>query len=131
MHSVARRIIAPLAAAALVAIAATPGVAQQAPAADTPVTLTSAERAQYVGVYELDTPDGVMRINVYEEGDRLMGLPEHDNEPSTLTPLGEHRFRPVLMQEAVLTFSVEEGRAVSFAIEFPDERGTVIAFRRP
>jgi len=131
MHRAARRIIAPLAAFALVAIAATTGSAQQAPASDAPVTLTSAERAQYVGVYELDTPDGVMRINVYEEGDKLMGLPEHDNEASPLTPLGEHRFRPALMQEAVLTFSVDEGRAVSFAIAFPDERGTMIAFRRP
>lgn len=109
--------------------------AQSAPATpsaegDAAVTLTAQERARYVGTYEVETSDGLMAIHVYEEGDRLMARPEHEEEPSALIPLGEHRFRPVLADQAVITFAVENDRATSFTIVFPDERGTMVAQRR-
>ncbi|HEX6926843.1 MAG TPA: hypothetical protein VF167_15580 [Longimicrobiaceae bacterium] len=99
--------------------------------ADTAVALTAEERARYVGTYEVETSDGLMAIHVYEEGDGLMARPEHEEEPSPLIPLGEHRFRPVLADQAVITFAVENDRATSFTIVFPDERGTMVAQRRP
>jgi hypothetical protein len=134
MQSSALRLVRPLIAVSLLLGAATAAEAQNAPAApsaDATVTLTPAERARYVGVYEMETPEGTMAIHIYEEGEKLMGRPEHEDEPSVLTPLGEHRFRPVLMAEAVIRFTIENDRALNFAIDFPDERGTVLAFRRP
>jgi hypothetical protein len=122
-----------LVAGLLFATAAIAG-AQQAPAdpsAAAVAPLTQAERARYVGVYDAETPDGVMPIHIYEEGERLMGRPEHEDEPSPLTYLGEHRFVPDLMQEAILTFTIEGDRATRFTIAFPDERGTMVATRRP
>lgn len=134
MHALPRRLLLPVFSTALLLGAAGAASAQEpAPAAATEqtVTLTAPERARYVGVYDMETPEGKMSIRVYEEGDALLGMPEHEDEPSVLTPLGDHRFRPVLMQEAVLRFVVENDRAISFAIDFPDERGTMMAFRRP
>ena len=112
------------------AIASAQEPAAAAPTA-APVALTDADRAQYVGVFEADTPDGAMSIQIYQADGRLMGRPEHEDEPSPLTPLGNHRFRPDLLEEAVITFTVENGRATKFAIAFPDERGTLIAIRKP
>lgn len=129
------RLIRPLLALSLVFGAASVAAAQNgsapAPTAEAAVTLTAAERAVYVGVYELATPEGNLAIHIFEDGDRLMGRPDNEEEPSPLTPLGDHRFRPVLMQEALLRFTVENDRAINFAIDFPDERGTMLAFRRP
>lgn len=102
-----------------------------APSAEATVTLTAEERARYVGVYEVETPEGTMAIHIFEEGDQLMGRPENEDEPSVLTPLGEHRFRPVMAREALIRFSVEDDQAINFSIAFPDERGTMMAFRRP
>jgi len=133
MNRITRTLLFSLSAALLLAGGAAPASAQQSPAAaaEQTVTLTAADRARYVGAYELETPDGMMVIRIFEQGEALMGQPEHEDEPSVLTPLGDPRFRPVLMSEAVLRFTVENDRATAFAIDFPDERGTVMAFRRP
>ena len=122
-----RRMI--LGAAMLIPFAATAGAQQvPAPAAAAPVALTAEQRAQYVGVYEAPTDNGALRIHIYEQGERLMGRPDGD-DPSPLVPAGEHRFRPEMANDAVVTFTVENGRATSFAIVFPDERGTIVAVR--
>lgn len=134
MHRLSRRLLPTVLGTALMVGAAGAASAQEAPPAAAPeqtVTLTAEERARYVGIYDMETPEGAMSIRVYEEGDALLGMPEHEDEPSVLTPLGDHRFRPVLLRDAVLRFVVENDRAISFAIDFPDERGTVMAFRRP
>lgn len=129
------RLSRPLLALSLVFGAASVASAQDAsapaPTAEATVTLTADERAVYVGVYEVTTPEGTLAIHIFEEGEQLMGRPENEDEPSPLTPLGEHRFRPVMAQEALLRFTVENDRAINFAIDFPDERGTMLAFRRP
>jgi hypothetical protein len=127
------RIVRPLVAAALLSTAASVASAQQAPTQSTTptdVTLGQEERARYVGVYETETPEGVMKIHIFEDGERLMGRPENETEPSPLTPLGDHRFRPELATELVLTFTVENNRASHFALTFPDDRGTLMAYRR-
>ena len=134
MRNLSTRLLRPLLGAALLCSAATLADAQQAPApaaGEATVKLTQEERARYVGVYEAPTPDGPLRIHVYEQGERLMGRPENDDEPSPLTPLGEHRFRPDMASEAVITFTLEEGRVTRFTIVFPDERGTIVAVRTP
>ena len=134
MRTPSTRFLRPLLAAALLLTAAAAADAQQAPApaaSEATVKLTADQRARYVGVYEATTPDGPLRIHVYEDGERLMGRPENDDQPSPLTPLGEHRFRPDLASEAVITFALEEGKVTRFTIVFPDERGTVVAVRRP
>lgn len=100
-------------------------------AAEEAAPLSETERARYLGVYEIETPDHVMQVRIYEAGDRLMALPDDDDEPSHMTPLGNHRFRPDLMSEVVVTFAVDGDRATSFSIVFPDERGTVVAIRKP
>jgi len=122
-----RRMI--LGAALLTPFAATADAQQAAaPAAAAPVALTAEQRAQYVGIYEAPTDNGPLRIHIYEEGERLMGRPDGD-DPSALVPAGEHRFRPEMANDAVVTFTIENGRATRFAIVFPDERGTVVAVR--
>lgn len=127
-------LIRPLLLLALLLAAPVAASAQESPAtvpADTSATLSAEERALYIGTYEVETPDGPMAIRIYEDGDRLMGLPEDEDEPSALVPLGDHRFEPVLAEGAVMTFVVENDRAVNFTITFPDERGTMSATRRP
>jgi hypothetical protein len=128
------RFLRPLLALALLVSAATVVEAQQANPATSSgasLTLTPEQRAVYVGVYAFSTPEGPRRLEVYESGDRLMGRPDGDDEPSPLTPVGEHRFRPEVAREAVVTFTVEDGRATRLTIVFPDERGTVVASRVP
>ena len=134
MRNLSTRLLRPLLGAALLCSAATMAGAQQAPApaaGEATVKLTQEERVRYVGVYEASTPDGPLRIHVYEEGVRVLGRPENDDQPSPLIPLGEHRFRPEMAGGAVITFTLEEGRVTRFTIVFPDERGTVVAVRRP
>ncbi len=134
MQSLPHRIARPLLALGLLVGAAGVTTAQQAPApatAEQTVTLTAGERERYVGVYELETPEGVMAINVFVDGENLMGQPQSADDPSILTPLGEHRFRPVLEPAAIIRFTLENDRAINMAIEFSDERGTMMAFRKP
>ena len=134
MQSLSHRVARPLLALGLLTGAAGMSFAQEAPApaeAQATVTLTAAERERYVGVYELESPDGVLAIHVFVDGENLMGRPENADEPSVLTPLGEHRFRPVLEPTAVVRFTLEGDRAINMAIEFADERGTMLAFRKP
>lgn len=134
MRSTSARLARPLLLAALLSSGATVAWAQEGPAAGSEtaaIALDQEERARYVGVYEAETPDGILLIHVYEGDDRLMARPDHEDEPSGLIPLGEHRFRPVMASEAVITFALENGRASQFTIVFPDERGALTAHRRP
>ena len=62
----------PLLALSLLLGAATVASAQEsaatAPAAEATVTLTAEERARYVGIYEVETPEGTMAIHIFEQG---------------------------------------------------------------
>lgn len=131
MQRLFRRVGRTLFGAALLLTAASAAAAQQPQtpqATAQPPALTQEQRALYVGVYETATPDGPMRIHIYEEGERLMGRPDGD-DPSPLLPAGEHRFRPEMAYDALVTFTIENGRASRFTIVFPDERGTMTAVR--
>lgn len=134
MQKLRLRYLRPLLTTALVVVSATTVRAQQVPADtadEAPVTLTAEERARYVATYEMSTPEGPFTVTVSEQGDRLMALPQSDADPTQLIPLGEHRFRPEAMPAALVTFAVDGDRAINFTIDFNDERGTVMAFRKP
>lgn len=133
MRTIRLALASPLLVTLFICSTAVSASAQLPPSAEVAevAPLTETERARYIGVYEIEGPDDVMQIRIYETGDRLMALPDANDEPSPLTPLGNHRFRPDLRSEVVVTFTVEGDRATAFSVVFPDERGTVVAIRKP
>ena len=84
--------------------------------------LSAEARAIYLGDYEVQDADGPMTVRVYVEGDKLMARPAED-EPSRLLFQGNHSFKPEMAPEALLVFTVVEGKATRFVYTTPDGGG--------
>jgi hypothetical protein len=84
--------------------------------------LSAAARAAYVGEYEVKDMDAPMTVRVYVEDDKLMARPG-DDEPSRLLFQGNHSFKPEMAPEALLVFTVVDGKATRFVYTTPDGGG--------
>ena len=103
--------------APLTATAQTPAAAPAAAQGDVKdLPLGAAERQRYVGRYTVTTPEGTMVLRVYEEGEKLMGVPEGDPEPSRLLYQGDHTFRPEMNVAMKIVFTVADDRATKFTL---------------
>lgn len=88
------------------------------PKAPTVVTLSTAERAPYVGSYDVRLPNGtVWRTRVWDAGDRLMAKAEAPGQGEfPLLPYGAHTFGAPMDRTLRFTFTVVGGRATKLAV---------------
>ena len=108
----------PLAAHAQAGTSAPAGAEASAPK-DLP--LTAAERQQFVGTYLISMPGGEgrsMPFRVYEEKGALYGQPQ-GGEAKRILYQGQNQFRPEREGGAVLTFTVQDGKATRFSVNTP------------
>jgi hypothetical protein len=94
--------------------------AAAAPVKDLP--LTPAERQAFVGKYSVTMPHGEQTtLRVFEENGQLKG--DAENQQGTglrLLYQGDNVFRPEGLQNFVLTFVVENGRATRLTVRRED-----------
>jgi hypothetical protein len=122
--------VVPCAVALLLALFVPARAAGQAPSRDTTAAaapakdlpLTAAERQVFVGKYAATLPHGEQTtLRVFEENGQLKGEPE--NQPGTALRLlyqGDNVFWPDGVQNFVLTFVVENGRATRLTVRRED-----------
>ncbi len=81
------------------------------------ITLSTAQRAVYVGTYALALPTGAtLPLRVFEQDGRLMA--QAPNQPAfPIVASGEHRFAAAGSASIRLTFTVADGRASTVALE--------------
>ncbi len=83
----------------------------------TPVSLTAAERARYVGDYEVALPDGKqLAVSVRSDSSGLTVMPAGQGA-QTLVPYGDHVFGVAVDPSIRFTFKMEDGRATGFTLE--------------
>jgi D-alanyl-D-alanine carboxypeptidase len=80
-----------------------------------PVTLTAAERAQYVGSYAVQLPGRVLPMRIFEQGDKLISQAEGQG-PIELIPYGNHTFGAAFDPSVRLIFAIDGGRAAKFTL---------------
>jgi CubicO group peptidase (beta-lactamase class C family) len=94
------------------------------------VALTAADRARYVGEYDLGLPGGVRQFSVTEKDGALFGqLQVGGQAPFELLPYGNHTFGLAASEEARVVFTVENGRATEVTLRQPG--GSFSGKRRP
>jgi D-alanyl-D-alanine carboxypeptidase len=97
-------------------VPARPVTAASSPSSSaTPATLTAADRARYVGAYEVVVPNGRIVIRIVEKDGRLMAEPE-GQAASALVAQGDHVFVPEADSAIRIAFTVEGERATKLAI---------------
>jgi len=82
------------------------------------VTITAADRAQYVGSYALARRNGgTLVFDVTTEGDKLMGQAEGPGQGKVeLIPYGNHTFGSEFDRSVRITFTIENGRATKLRL---------------
>ncbi|MGE0553317.1 MAG: serine hydrolase, partial [Gemmatimonadales bacterium] len=92
------------------------------------VALSAAERARYVGEYDIEMPGGARRFSVTEDEGLLFGkLGVGGGAPFELLPYGNHAFGMPLSDAIRIVFTVEGDRATGLTLKqgggsFPGKR---------
>ena len=94
------------------------------------IALSAAERAAYVGAYDLALPTGPRPFTITEQDGALFGKLDAPGQGTfELVPYGKHTFGAEADDTMRLIFTVDGGRASGFALQ---QRGTSMpATRRP
>ncbi len=81
------------------------------------VTLTAADRARYVGEYDLGLPGGARQFSVTEKDGALFAqIHAPGQTPFELIPYGNHTFGIPNVEEARIGFTVENGKATGVSL---------------
>lgn len=93
------------------------------------ITLSAAERARYVGDYDLALPGGARVFHVTEKDDALFGKLEGPGQGNfELVPYPNHTFGTDVDPDIRLVFTVENGKANGFTLQ--QGGGTMKAVRK-
>lgn len=94
------------------------------------IALAPADRARYVGAYDLELPGGARQYLVTERDGVLYGRLDAPGQPANeLVPHAEHSFYAAADDAIRLVFTVVDGRVTGFALR--QGGGTMRATRRP
>jgi len=94
------------------------------------VALTAAERARYVGEYDVEMPGGTRRLSVTEDDGLLFArLDVGGGSPFELLPYGDHTFGVPISDAIKIVFVVEGNRATG--LTFRQGPGSFPGKRRP